>query len=183
MPNISYTYVPDAGWTGRGFDISHAPVDPSRLRLTVEPKGKAPYEVPILSAEAADGVLRIGTGDFNYREAWTLRVGEDAYTRRDMDIERCEGLERFEAKRDGGVIYRLYTPKAAGPRPMILFLHGGGNGGDDLITHIAADYGCIQAYNLDGGGSAAMYYNGDIFTLNRRRAVTDIVYFATLVKK
>jgi predicted peptidase len=144
MPNISYTYVPDPGWTGRGFEISHTPVEPSRLRLTVEPKGKTPYEVPILSAEAADGVLRIGTGDFNYREAWTLRVGEDAYTRRDMDIERCEGLERFEAKRDGGVIYRLYTPKAAGPRPMILFLHGGGNGGDDLITHIAADYGCIQ---------------------------------------
>ena len=52
MPNISYTYVPDPGWTGRGFEISHAPVEPSRLRLTVEPKGKTPYEVPILSAEA-----------------------------------------------------------------------------------------------------------------------------------
>ncbi len=51
------------------------------------------------------------------------------------------------------------------------------------LAQFMADYGCIQAYNLDGGGSAAMYYNGDIFTLNKRRAVTDIVYFATLVKK
>ena len=49
------------------------------------------------------------------------------------------------------------------------------------LAQFMADYHCIQAYNLDGGGSAAMYYNGDIFTLNKRRAVTDIVYFATLV--
>ena len=49
------------------------------------------------------------------------------------------------------------------------------------LAQFMNDYHCIQAYNLDGGGSAAMYYNGDIFTFNRRRAVTDIVYFATLV--
>ena len=144
MPNIAFTYVPDAGWTGRGFEISHAPVDPAQVRLTLQPKEKAPVEVPIVSVESADGTVRIASGDFNYRTPWTLTVGAERYARRDMDEERCEGLEVFEKKRDGNVIYRLYTPKAAGPRPLILFLHGGGNGGDDLITHIAADYGCIQ---------------------------------------
>ena len=144
MPNIAYTYVPDAGWTGRGFEISHASVDPAQVRLTLEQKEKAPQEVPILSVEDAGGAVRIETGDFNYRAPWTLELGADRYQRRDMNEERCEGLEVFDAKRDGNIIYRLYTPKAVGPRPMILFLHGGGNGGDDLITHIAADYGCIQ---------------------------------------
>ena len=44
------------------------------------------------------------------------------------------------------------------------------------------DHGCVQAYTLDGGGSAAMYYHNDIFSVpNSKRGVTDIVYFATLV--
>ena len=142
--NISYSYVPDRGWTGRGFTIAHAPVAPEQMRLTLAPRGKEPVEVAILSVEPGDGVLTIETEDFDYRANWTLRLGEDSYTRREMDEERCEGLEVFEKKRDGNVIYRLYSPAADGPRPLILFLHGGGNGGDDLITHIAADYGCSQ---------------------------------------
>ena len=44
------------------------------------------------------------------------------------------------------------------------------------------DYGCVQAYALDGGGSAAMYYHGDKFSHPiEKRGVTDIIYFATLV--
>ena len=142
--NTSYSYVPDAGWTGRGFSITHAPIEASSVRLTLAPREKAPVPVEILRVEAQGERLEIETADFNYRANWTLSIGADTYTRRDMDEERCEGLDAFEKKRDGNVIYSLYTPAAPGPRPMILFLHGGGNGGDDLITHIAADYGCSQ---------------------------------------
>jgi len=88
--------------------------------------------------------VKIETADFNYRGGWTLTVGGDSYQRADMDDEQVEGLEVFEAKEEKGVLYRLYSPAATTPRPMILFLHGGGNGGTDNITHIAADYGCIQ---------------------------------------
>ena len=142
--NISFSYVPDRGWTGRSFLISHNPVRPSEVKLTLAPRGKEPFDVPIKSVEARDWKLDIVAEEFDYRSNWTLTVGEDKYTRKEMDEEICEGLEVFEKKKDGNVIYRLYTPAAAGPRPMILFLHGGGNGGDDLITHIAADYGCSQ---------------------------------------
>ena len=100
----------------------------------------------IKSVEARDGRLIIDAEEFDYRSNWTLTVGNDKYTRREMDEECCEGLEVFEKKKDGNVIYRLYSPKAGGPRPMILFLHGGGNGGTDNITHIAADYSCNHCW-------------------------------------
>ena len=142
--NYSYSYVPDRGWTGKSFLISHDPVHPSEVKLTLAPRGKEPFDVPIKSVEVRDWSLAIEAEEFDYRSNWTLTVGKDKYTRKEMDEEVCEGLEVFEKKKDGNVIYRLYTPQAAGPRPMILFLHGGGNGGEDLITHIAADYGCSQ---------------------------------------
>ena len=37
---ISETYVPDAGWTGRGFLIDHAPVAPEAVSLTLTKRGK-----------------------------------------------------------------------------------------------------------------------------------------------
>ena len=42
--------------------------------------------------------------------------------------------------------------------------------------------GCTQAYTLDGGGSAAMYYAGTGLYSNpcTKRGVTDIIYFASL---
>ena len=141
---ISYSYVPDRGWTGRGFRIDHESVDPSEVTLTLSPRGKEPFEVPVRSVEAKGRSLEIAAEEFDYRSNWTLRIGEDLYTRKEMTEEVCEGLDVFEKKKDGNVLYRLYSPKAKGPRPMILFLHGGGNGGEDLITHIAADYGCSQ---------------------------------------
>lgn len=49
------------------------------------------------------------------------------------------------------------------------------------LARIMADLGCRVAYNLDGGGSSAMYWNGGI--INRpsnggERATSDILYIA-----
>lgn len=48
------------------------------------------------------------------------------------------------------------------------------------LTEFMASYHCIQAYNLDGGNSTAMYFDGGTFSTSVRRGVTDIIYFATL---
>lgn len=44
------------------------------------------------------------------------------------------------------------------------------------------DRGCTDAYNLDGGGSATMYFNGRLVNSplgsNRQRAISDIIYIA-----
>ncbi len=51
------------------------------------------------------------------------------------------------------------------------------------LATVMASYGCITAYNLDGGGSSTMYFNGEIInnpTTNGKkiseREVSDIVY-------
>ena len=142
MKKIAYSYVPDRGWTGKGFSVPGAAG--AEVSLTLHPRGKAPFAVPIREVKPAEGGLEITAEEFDYRSGWELRVGETVYTRRDMDEERCEGMEPFAAGREGNVLYRLYSPAAASPRPLILFLHGGGNGGTDNITHVAADYGCSQ---------------------------------------
>ena len=48
---IAYSYVPDRGWTGRGFSIPHAPVPQEEVRLTLAPRGREPFDVPILRVE------------------------------------------------------------------------------------------------------------------------------------
>ena len=51
------------------------------------------------------------------------------------------------------------------------------------LSNILVDRGCITAYNLDGGGSSTMVFNGEVInnpTTNgksiKEREVSDIVY-------
>ena len=53
------------------------------------------------------------------------------------------------------------------------------------LAQVMSDLGCTEAYNLDGGGSTTMYFNGQVVnqpTTNgntiKERAVSDIVYIA-----
>ena len=47
------------------------------------------------------------------------------------------------------------------------------------LAEILYDYGCIEAYNLDGGGSATMYYEGQLVNnplgKNKERETSDII--------
>ena len=114
MANISYSYVPDRGWTGKGFSIEHEAVEPAAIDLTLAPRGKEPVKVAIKSVEASGGLLKIDAEEFDYRSNWTLTVGNDKYTRKEMDEECCEGLEVFEKKKDGG------------KQPLVVVFQGGG---------------------------------------------------------
>ena len=70
--NIAYSYVPDRGWTGKGFTIAHGPVKPEEVKLTLHPRGKDPLPVAIRTVEAKDGVLEIAAEEFDYRSGWVL---------------------------------------------------------------------------------------------------------------
>ena len=46
------------------------------------------------------------------------------------------------------------------------------------------DQGCVNAYNLDGGGSATVVFNGskiNALSTGKMRQLCDIIYFATAV--
>ncbi len=86
------------------------------------------------------------------------------------------------------------NPRAAigqvGPLHYIFVVVDGRTGFSDGMTlpelaQVMADHGAINAYNLDGGGSSTMYYNGKVInrpTENgrsvRERQVSDIIYIA-----
>ncbi|MBQ7656838.1 MAG: phosphodiester glycosidase family protein [Clostridia bacterium] len=70
---------------------------------------------------------------------------------------------------------------------VMVIADGRGNSGSDGATHqelaeFMLSLGCREAYNLDGGNSAIMVYNNEIYNYKaRERDVADVIYFATAV--
>ncbi len=52
--------------------------------------------------------------------------------------------EMFRPIVENGVHYRLYEPEAYSPRPLILFLHGGGGSGEDNMLQLTDTLGAIK---------------------------------------
>lgn len=52
------------------------------------------------------------------------------------------------------------------------------------LANFMGELGCTQAFNLDGGGSSTMVFNGEFYNLKTakmERGISDIIYFATAV--
>lgn len=51
------------------------------------------------------------------------------------------------------------------------------------LANFMGGLGCLEAYNLDGGGTAAMVYQGEYYNTlaGSERPISDIIYFATAV--
>ena len=109
-------------------------------------KGVGYGEVTGISLE--DGLLTLDVTCFSNKKDFTLKIGEKTFTKADFDETRTDGLELFEKCEEGDVLYRLASPAAQGKRPLLLFLHGGGNGGPkdgrDNEKHLLADYGPLN---------------------------------------
>ncbi len=52
--------------------------------------------------------------------------------------------ELFRAVKEDGLVYRIYEPDSSAPRPLILFLHGGGGSGDDNMLELTDTLGAIK---------------------------------------
>ena len=77
-----------------------------------------------------------------------------------------------------------------GPLSYVLVLAEGRNKDSEGVTHqeladFMFDLGCIEAFNLDGGNTATMVFNGGYYQTGRsstnERAQSDCIYFATAV--
>ena len=55
----------------------------------------------------------------------------------------------------------------------------------DQVAQWMHEQGCIQAYNLDGGNSALMWFNGENYSeksVKSERSVSDFIYISTAIK-
>ena len=53
----------------------------------------------------------------------------------------------------------------------------------DQMADIMLELGCEQAYNLDGGNSATLAFNGQVYNVKKQkeRDVSDVIYFASAI--
>lgn len=102
----------------------------------------------VTAVSLSDGMLTLDVTCFSNKKDFTLKIGEKCFTKADFDETRTDGLERFERFSEGDVLYRLASPDTTEKRPLLLFLHGGGNGGPkdgrDNEKHLLADYGPLN---------------------------------------
>ncbi len=121
-------------------------VETDKIRFLKESRGTAPGD--ITSAVAADGILKITIVPVTNRADYTLAVGDLRINRDEFTVCTRTADDKFARLEEGRVMYRLYSPNAKGKRPMILFLHGGGNGGyegeRDNNKQLMADYGPVN---------------------------------------
>lgn len=121
-------------------------VQTDHISFLKKSRGVAPGDVQV--AELKDGLLTIDFEPFTNKVAWTLVIGDQKFKQEDCKVHTRTADDKFACIEEGRVMYRLYTPDAEGPRPMILFLHGGGNGGyedeRDNEKQLMADYGPVN---------------------------------------
>lgn len=102
-------------------------------------------EKVVLSAGACNGAARVEVMPFLYERDFMMYIGGTAYDVKKGAV-KTDWLDEFSICRsEEGVDYRFFEPKnAGGPRPLILFLHGGGGQGTDNELHMTECYGAAN---------------------------------------
>lgn len=102
----------------------------------------------VRTVAAAGSTLRLETEPFLYRLDFTVECVSPSLalkvTKETADSVELFHEELFAAFVENGVRCRLYQPEAAGPRPLILFLHGGGGSGEDNRLQLTDTIGAIK---------------------------------------
>ncbi len=165
MAGTAYAFIGDSGqeifkfelpWEGKAIPSQETVkmdgpfmTDKKRLYLK-ETRGEAAGDVKNVSL--ADGILTVEVVPFTTRSDYEIHIGDTVVKRSDIGALKTRTMDDFAAGVYEDVVYRLYTPKSEGKHPMILFLHGGGNGGPcdelgddrDNEKQLRADYGCVN---------------------------------------
>lgn len=103
----------------------------------------------ISAVETAGDTVTLTTDWFLYRLAFEIKgrgAAEGIVINKDSagEVEVLHA-DWFSRHAEDGVNYRLYAPKReCGPRPLILFLHGGGGSGEDNELQLTDTLGAIK---------------------------------------
>lgn len=97
----------------------------------------------ILSVAEKKGQLEIQVIPFPAACAFTLCIDGAEYTVADGELT-TDRADRFQAFETNGLRYQLYAPEAVAARPLILFLHGGGESGFDNRAQLMNCFGAAK---------------------------------------
>ncbi len=98
----------------------------------------------VLSVKLVGGETVVKVDPFLYRIDFSLTVQGQTIRKADIADITVRDEVLFGKHSEGDVLYRLYEPKASSPRPLILFLHGGGECGTDNLLQLTGTIGAIS---------------------------------------
>ena len=152
MKNVAYTHVGDYGETVDSIQFFNDNIKADDVKLTIEGH-YCDLSVKALSKgitdvkEVEEGVL-VEFDPFllryDFKITGTIGTEEILITKDDIKGQVIEGADEFKPMEENGVLYRLYEPEADSPRPLILFLHGGGESGYDNLIQLTGTLGALR---------------------------------------
>ena len=91
-------------------------------------------------------VVSATTDPFLYRIDFSVSCEKLGVTVTKKNVDKIELYheELFRPVVENGCRYRIYEPNCYGPRPLILFLHGGGASGEDNLQQLTDTLGPIK---------------------------------------
>ena len=148
-----YSHVANSGLTADKWVLDHTLVAPEELTLTIMAGFpiRSEVQIPVKETYMEDNMLHIIPEGFSPAGGYTLTgtgAASDIKLSSTDTEQAIADMDKFEAKQENDVNYRLYAPKAAGPRPLILFLHGGGECGTDNLAQMTGTLGALHLAKL-----------------------------------
>jgi len=98
----------------------------------------------VLSVKINEGDTLITFDPFLFLRDFSIEVAGLTINRNTIDKTSIKNEELFGSYTEDDVVYRMYEPKAHSPRPLILFLHGGGECGTDNLMQLTGTLGAIK---------------------------------------
>lgn len=144
----AYTFIGDFGQMMESVRIEHftQKINPKDFMLkecyvdfctTIPSKG-------VLSVEISEGDTLITFDPFLYHPDFSIEAEGVTINKNTITKVILKNEELFGSYNESDVVYRMYEPKAKSPRPLILFLHGGGECGTDNLLQLTGTLGAIK---------------------------------------
>ena len=151
------TKIGDYGQLATGFELTFSG-DVSGLGLTAASfafeNNKVHPSLPNVSAgavavKAIGEKLTVEVAPFLYAQGFRATIVKDGavlatFTAADVTAMTIEVVDEFAAgTTEGGLQYRLFVPAHEEPLPLVIWFHGGGEGGTDNLKPLTANRGAV----------------------------------------
>jgi dipeptidyl aminopeptidase/acylaminoacyl peptidase len=150
----AYTYIGDFGQAVERFELkcekTPDKAEPSDFTLEGTRKdisGLVPSE-GVIAVETKENTLILKVDPFVYRPDFSVKGQKEAaaysFGKKDVTKIVTKTADEFDYLNQDGVVYRLFKPEAKGLRPLVLFLHGGGECGSDNEAQMRGTMGAAN---------------------------------------